>query len=95
MITSKQRAKLKSISHNIKPIINIGKNGISDNLMIQINDLLEAREIIKIKILSNNLDKSKNLINSIIKETNSEFIQFLGNIITIYRKSKKNQKIEL
>lgn len=50
-MTSKQRAYLKSIASNISPIFQIGKLGISENTIKQINDALEARELIKITVL--------------------------------------------
>ena len=58
MITSKQRAKLKGIAMNIDTIFQIGKGGISDNLIKQVDDALEAREIIKLRVLENCMEHS-------------------------------------
>ena len=52
MITPKQRAKLKKISHGYKPLVNIGKGGISENTLKQIDDTLNKREVMKIRILT-------------------------------------------
>lgn len=95
MITSKQRAYLKSLANEIKPIINIGKNSISKDLIKTVDEALEKRELIKIKILNNNLDDEKYIIDEITNNTNSEFVSHIGNIITIYRQSKNHKKIEL
>ncbi|KPU27871.1 RNA-binding protein [Caloranaerobacter sp. TR13] len=95
MLTGKQRSYLKSIANGLDPIIQIGKNGISENLIKQIDDALEAREIIKVKILNNSLLETKETANEIAKLTNSEFVQSIGNKFVLYRESKESKKIEL
>lgn len=95
MLTGRQRSYLKSIANGLDPIIQIGKNGISENLIKQIDDALEAREIIKVKILNNSLLETKETANEIARLTNSEFVQSIGNKFVLYRESKDNKKIEL
>lgn len=90
MLTGKQRARLKQEAHDFKPIINIGKLSISDQLLEAIDEALEARELIKVKILNNNLDDADYIIDTIIEKLECEFISHLGSIFTIYRKSDKN-----
>lgn len=91
MLSSKQKKHLKSLANTIDPIFQIGKNDITDNLIIQINDALEARELIKIKVLKNSIIDKKEAAEEIAKETNSEIVQILGSIITLYRTSKKHK----
>ncbi|RKD32485.1 ribosome assembly RNA-binding protein YhbY [Thermohalobacter berrensis] len=95
MLTGKQRSYLKSLAHNIDPILQIGKNGISENLVKQIDDALEAREIIKVKILNNSFLDTKETANKLAKLTKSEFVQSIGNKFVLYRESKDKKKIEL
>lgn len=90
MLTGKQRARLKQEAHDFKPIINIGKLSLSDQLLDAIDEALEARELIKIKILNNNLDDADYIIDTIVEKLDCEFISHLGSIFTIYRKSDKN-----
>lgn len=90
MLTGKQRAKLKAEAHDFRPVINIGKNSLSDELIKAIDEALEARELIKIKILNNNLDDSDYIIDTIIDKLNCEFVSHLGSIFTIYRKNEDN-----
>lgn len=90
MLTGKQRAYLKQEAHDFKPIINIGKNSLSDKLIDAIDEALEARELIKIKILNNNLDDDQEIIQTILKKLDCEFISHLGSIFTIYRKNDTN-----
>lgn len=94
MLSSKQKKHLKSLANTIDPIFQVGKNDITDNLIVQINDALEARELIKIKVLKNSIIDKSMAGEEIAEATNSEVVQILGSIITLYRKSKKN-KIEL
>ena len=94
-MTSKQRAYLRSLAINIHPILQIGKFGLSDNTIKQINDVLEARELIKINVLDTAPENIKDLGNEISSITNSIFVQSIGNKITLYRAKKKNQKIIL
>ncbi|MGO3017919.1 MAG: ribosome assembly RNA-binding protein YhbY [Anaerococcus sp.] len=93
MLTGKQRAKLKKIAHNEQPIINIGKNSVTDELIHAIDEALEKRELIKIKILNNNLDDPNYIIEIILERLNAEFVSYLGNIVTIYRQSEEKKII--
>ena len=96
MITSKQRAKLKGIAMNIDTIFQIGKGGISDNLIKQVDDALEAREIIKLRVLENCMEYSLREAGNILAEkTNSELVQTIGSKIVLYRRNEKNPVIEL
>ncbi len=94
MINAKERAKLKSLSHDYKPVINIGKNSITDEVIKAIDEALSSRELIKIKILNNNLDDQDEILENILNSLNADFVNHLGSIITIYRKSDDN-KFEL
>lgn len=94
MLNSKQRAKLKSLASKIDGIFQIGKNGLSDNLKKQVNDALEARELIKITVLETSPEENQILANTLALDTKSEVVQIIGNKIVLYRKSKK-PKIEI
>lgn len=94
-MTSKQRAYLRSISNRIDAIFQIGKNGMNDNLIKQLDDTLEARELIKITVLETAPDSAKGLSFEISEKTNSMVVQVLGNKITLFRQKEKNSKIEL
>ena len=94
-MTSKQRAYLRGVANKIDAIFQIGKNGINDNLIKQLDDALEARELIKITTLETAPDSAKNLSFEIAEKTNSIVIQVIGNKITLFRKKEKDSKIEL
>jgi len=94
-MTSKQRAYLRGLANTIEAIFQIGKSGISDNLITQLSDALEARELIKISVLESAPDTAKALAIQIAERTNSIVVQVIGNKITLYRPRKKNSKIVL
>lgn len=96
MITPKQRAFLKSLAHSIEPIMNIGKYGVNDETIRQLDLVLEKRELVKIKILNNNLDDNEEIVNFILQKTRAEFVQYIGNKFVIYRRKRKDEnRIEL
>lgn len=94
-MTSKQRAYLRSLANTIDAIFQIGKGGISDNLIKQLSDALEARELIKISVLETAPDSAKDLGIEIAEKTASTLVQVVGNKITLYRPRKKDSKIVL
>lgn len=89
MLNSKQRKYLKSLANTMEPKINIGKNGISENLITQINDTLIASELVKIKILNNSLEDHDEMIDEIIEKTNSDLVSHMGNKFVIFKQSKE------
>ena len=94
-MNSKQRAYLRGLANTLEPIFQIGKSGLSDNLIKQLSDALEARELIKITILNTAPDDVKSLGNEIAENTNSTLVQTVGNKITLFRQKKKDSKIVL
>ncbi len=95
MITSKQRAYLRSLSNTIEPIYQIGKSGVTPELTEGIISALEARELIKINVLKNCIEDPKALIQLLSERTRSEIVQQIGRKIVLYKESKDNKKIEL
>ncbi|MFO3687902.1 ribosome assembly RNA-binding protein YhbY [Staphylococcus felis] len=95
VLTGKQKRYLRSKAHHIDPIFQIGKSGINSNMIIQLDETLEKRELIKIHILQNNLDDKQELANELSEQTNSHLVQLIGSMIVLYRESKENKQIEL
>ena len=94
-MTSKQRAYLRSLANPITAILQIGKNGINDNLIKQVDDALEARELIKLSVLETAPDDNRVLAEELASSTHSDVVQVIGNKITLYRAREKNSKIIL
>ncbi len=94
-MTSKQRAYLRSLANPLTAILQIGKNGLNDNLIKQVDDALEARELIKLSVLETAPEENHVLAEQLAFSTNSFLVQVVGNKITLYRARKKNSKISL
>lgn len=94
-MTSKQRAYLKSLASNIDAIFQVGKGGIEENFIKQIDTALEAREIIKVKALNTYFDGPAVAANELAEATGAEVVQVIGTKFVLYRESKKNKKIVL
>ena len=95
MITSKQRSYLRSLAHNIDPTVHIGKAGVTDNVIKEIDQCLEARELVKIKLQEGAELDAKTVANELAPGLRAEFVQAIGRKFTLYRESKENKQIEL
>ena len=89
MLNTKQKVKLRSLAMTLRPIFQVGKEGISNNLIIGLNDALEAHELIKLSVLKNCCISINEAAFDIASKTNSEIIQIIGRNVILYRKSKK------
>lgn len=95
MITSKQRAFLRSLANEIDTILMIGKSGIGADVIKQADDALTARELIKAKVLETSPTSSKETAQEIAEQTNSEVVQVIGSKFVLYRRNAKEPKIAL
>lgn len=89
MINGKQRSYLKSLAHNIDPILIIGKNGITETVLKQVDEALEARELVKIKLLDTSFLNANDVANAMAEELRAEFVQSIGGKFVLYRESKE------
>ena len=92
-LTSKQRAQLRAMANGLDVILTVGKDGIGDNLVKQADDALEARELIKGKVLENSLLSAREACDELSKRTRSEQVQVIGNKFP-YRQSHKKGKTD-
>ena len=92
-LTSKQRAQLRGLANGMETILQIGKDGLGENLIKQVNDALEARELIKGRVLDNNLDyDARRAAEELAKATRSEVVQVIGTKFVLYRESHSKPK---
>lgn len=91
-LTSKQRAQLRGLANGIDTILQIGKDGLGDNLVQQANDALEARELIKCRVLENALLTPREAAEDLAKRSRSEVVQVIGTKFVLYRQSHKKEK---
>ena len=95
MLTSKDRAALRKIANSLDTILQVGKGGIGEQVIKQADDALEAREIIKGKVLENAPAFAREVAEELAAATNSDVVQVIGTKFVLYRKNKKNPKITL
>ena len=94
-MTSKQRSYLKGLAMNIDSVFQIGKASLTPEFTESINEVLEARELVKISVLKNCMDEPKELAAILAERTHSEVVQVIGKKIVLYKESKNKKKIEL
>ena len=94
-MTSKQRAYLMSQASTMNPIFQIGKGDISDNMVEQIGNALEARELIKLRVLDNSAYTARDAAEEIAERTDSEVVIVIGTRFVLYRVSQKHHKIDI
>lgn len=95
MLTGKQKRFLRSQAHHLNPIFQVGKGCVNENMLKQIKEALEARELIKVSVLQNcEMDKDEVGL-KLSKGTNSELVQIIGNTIVLYKESTENKQLQL
>lgn len=95
MLTGKQKRFLRKESHHLKPVFQIGKQGVHDTFIDEIADVLEARELIKISVLQNSIEDPKEAGNQIADKIGADVVQVIGSVITLYKPSAENPQILL
>ncbi|MCB2292534.1 ribosome assembly RNA-binding protein YhbY [Clostridium algoriphilum] len=95
MITSKQRSYLRTLANPLQPLFQVGKAGIEENFLKQIDVALESREIIKIKILNNSGITAREASDIICTAIGAEGVQTIGSKCVLYKRSLKKPRIEL
>ena len=91
-LTRKQRAQLRGLANGIDTILIVGKEGIGDNLVKEADEALEARELIKGKVLDNSLLSPREAAEELAPRTRSEIVQVIGTKFVLYRPSHKRDK---
>ena len=94
-MNSKDRAYLRGLANTVEPIFQVGKLGINDNLIKQVDEALEARELIKLTVLETAPSDAKDIAIELANNTNSVVVQVMGRKITLYRKRVKDSKINI
>ncbi|MDD5945083.1 MAG: ribosome assembly RNA-binding protein YhbY [Clostridia bacterium] len=89
MLTSKQRAFLRSMANGLDPIFHVGKAGVTPELVEAMDAALEARELIKANILDNCLIDTREAAQTVAERTHADVVQVIGNRFVIYRAAKK------
>jgi RNA-binding protein len=95
MLNSRQRAQLRGMANSYETILQIGKSGITDNTVKQVADALEARELIKLRILETCPTSVRDTANALAEATEADVVQVIGTRFILYKESKNNKEIKL
>ncbi|WP_059102688.1 ribosome assembly RNA-binding protein YhbY [Shouchella shacheensis] len=95
MLTNKQKRFLRAESHKEQPIFQVGKGGVNENMIKQVNEALGARELLKVSVLQNCLEDKDEVAESLVAGTGAELVQSIGNVIILYKPSNEKPKFEL
>ena len=90
MLKGKQRAYLRSIANTLKPSTQIGKDGVTESFLDQLDDMLRKREIVKVTILETAGLETKETANAICEALRAEFVQAIGYKFTLYKRNTEN-----
>lgn len=91
-LTGKQRARLRAMANGIDTILTVGRDGLGENLIKQADDALEARELIKGRVLENSPLTSREAADALSRVTRSEVVQVIGSRFVLYRQSHRKDK---
>lgn len=91
-LTGKQRAQLRAMANTLTSIVHIGKDGVSDSVVEQANEALEARELIKCHVLDNAMLSTREACDELARRTRSEGVQVIGSKFVLYRETHKKDK---
>ena len=95
MLNSRQRAQLRGMANGFNAIFQIGKGGINDQLIKQVNEALEVRELIKLTVLETSPQKVRECADTVAKATDSDVVQVIGSKFILYKQSKDHKTIVL
>ena len=88
-LSVKQRQYLKGLAHDLEPVVIVGNNGLTPNVLKEVDTNLTAHELIKIRVLGDDREAREALIEDLCNQNNASFVQHIGKLIVLYRTSKK------
>lgn len=92
MITGAQRSYLRKLGQELDPVVYIGKSDLTENIIREMDNLLESRELIKVKLQEGSTLDPKDAANSAAEILHAEFVQAIGKKFVIYRQAKDKEK---
>lgn len=95
MLNSRQRAQLRAMANDMETILQVGKGGINENTVKQVNDALEARELIKLRVLETCPTTARETADELSKTCACDVVQVIGSRFILYKESKNNKTIKL
>lgn len=95
MLTGKQKRYLRALAHHLQPVMQVGKAGVTGNVIQQVDIELETRELVKVSVLETCPVEGDDVAKLVTEELGAEWVQSIGRTIILYRRSTENPEIEL
>ncbi|MDU0355457.1 ribosome assembly RNA-binding protein YhbY [Paraglaciecola aquimarina] len=93
-LSNKQKQHLKGLAHSLKPVVQLGGNGLTEGVLAEIDLAINHHELIKVKIPTDDREEKSLIIDAIVRETQAVKVQTIGHILVIYKQSEQ-KKIDL
>ncbi|MGF1764820.1 ribosome assembly RNA-binding protein YhbY [Aliivibrio kagoshimensis] len=93
-LSTKQKQYLKGLAHNLKPVVLMGSNGLTEAVLAEIEIALDHHELVKIRVASEDRDTKNLIIEAIVRETKAEKVQTIGKVLVLFRQTEA-RKIEI
>ncbi|TNF35035.1 MAG: ribosome assembly RNA-binding protein YhbY [Gammaproteobacteria bacterium] len=94
-LTKNQIKHLRSLAHNLKPVILVGQNGVTENLMNELNIALDHHELLKVKLASDDREHRQAMVEDIVTQSHADKVQIIGKTLVLFRRNTKKPVIEL
>ncbi|WP_076412826.1 ribosome assembly RNA-binding protein YhbY [Shewanella sp. UCD-KL12] len=88
-LTTKQKQHLKGLAHNLKPVVMLGANGLTEGVLAEIDNALTFHELIKVKVASGDRELKNAIVDAILRETQAVKIQLIGHVLVLFRQSEE------
>ncbi|RTR37131.1 ribosome assembly RNA-binding protein YhbY [Shewanella canadensis] len=88
-LTTKQKQHLKGLAHNLKPVVMLGSNGLTEGVLAEIDSALTHHELIKVKVASGDRELKNAIVDAIIRETQAVKVQLIGHVLVLFRQSEE------
>ncbi len=95
MLSGKEKRYLRSLANTVDPVVQVGKASVNESVLFSLNEALEARELVKVKVLKNCLDEVKDVAQELADASSSELVQVIGRNVVLYRPNPEKPMIEL
>ncbi len=93
-LSTKQKQYLKGLAHSLKPVLQLGGNGLTEGVLAEIDNALSHHELIKVKVPTDDRDEKALIMDAIIRETGAVKVQVIGHVLVMYRQSDE-KKIQI
>ncbi|WJG07811.1 ribosome assembly RNA-binding protein YhbY [Aliiglaciecola sp. LCG003] len=90
-LSNKQKQYLKGLAHPIKPVVQLGNNGLTEGVLAEIENALAHHELIKVKVPTDDRDEKALIMDAIIRETKAEKLQTIGHVMVMFRQSDEKK----